>query len=140
MGYVPDTAEHEVDACAGAFMMIRASAVKKLGYFDEDFFFYGEDLDWCFRFRQAGYRIIYTPIAKIIHYKGASSGIKKSSQKLSKATKESKRRVLRESTRAMRLFYDKHYKNVYPLAIRWLVLTGVKILETMRLLKLQFNL
>ena len=140
MGYLPDTAEHEVDACAGAFMMVRAEAVKKVGYFDEDFFFYGEDLDWCFRFKEAGYRIIYTPITKIIHYKGASSGIKKTSQKLSKATKESKQRVLRESTRAMRLFYDKHYKNVYPLAIRWLVLTGVKILETMRFLKLQFNL
>ena len=140
MGYVPDTAEHEVDACAGAFMIIRATAIKKVGYFDEDFFFYGEDLDWCFRFKEAGYRIIYTPITKIIHYKGASSGIKKTSQKLSKATKESKQRVFGESTRAMRLFYDKHYKNVYPLAIRWFVLTGVKILETVRFLKLQFNL
>ena len=140
IGYMPDNIEQEVDACAGAFMMIRAEALKKVGYFDEDFFFYGEDLDWCFRFKEAGYRIIYTPITKIIHYKGASSGIKKSSQKLSKATKESKQRVLRESTRAMRLFYDKHYKNVYPLAIRWFVLTGVKILETVRFLKLQFNL
>ena len=140
MGYVPDNIEQEVDACAGAFMMIRAEALKKVGYFDEDFFFYGEDLDWCWRFRENGYRIVYTPITKIIHYKGASSGIKKSSQKLSKATRESKQRMLRESTRAMRLFYDKHYKNVYHAAIRWLVLTGVKMLETVRLLKLQFNL
>ena len=140
MGYKPDSIEQDVDACAGAFMMIRATAVKKVGYFDEDFFFYGEDLDWCWRFKEAGFRIVYTPITKIIHYKGASSGIKKSSEKLSKATKESKRRVLRESTRAMRLFYDKHYKSVYPAVVRWIVLTGVKTLEIIRLLKLQFNL
>src|SRR3989338_5484099 len=132
MGYVPDTAEHEVDACAGAFMIIRATAIKKVGYFDEDFFFYGEDLDWCFRFRQADYRIIYTPITKIIHYKGASSGIKKFSQKLSKATKESKKRVLRESTRAMRLFYDKHYKNVFPFFINWSVYFATWLLEKLR--------
>ena len=140
MGYIPDNIEQEIDACAGAFMIIRATAVKKIGYFDEDFFFYGEDLDWCWRFKEKGYRIVYTPRTKIIHYKGVSSGIKDSSKKISKATNESKRRVLKESTRAMRLFYDKHYKNVYPLAIRWLVLTGVKILEAERFLKLQFNL
>ena len=140
MGYMPDNIEQEVDACAGAFMMIRSSALKKVGYFDEDFFFYGEDLDWCWRFREKGYRIVYTPITKIIHHKGASSGIKDSSKKISKATKESKRRVLKESTRAMRLFYEKHYKTVYPSIVRWFVLTGVKILETVRLLKLQFDL
>ena len=140
IGYMPDNIEQEVDACAGAFMIIRAEALKKVGYFDEDFFFYGEDLDWCFRFKEAGYRIIYTPITKIIHYKGASSGIKDSSKKISKATKESKRRVLYESTRAMRLFYEKHYKTAYPPIVKWFVLTGVKFLETVRLLKFQFNL
>lgn len=140
MGYMPDNIEQEVDACAGAFMMIRASAIEKVGYFDEDFFFYGEDLDWCWRFREKGYRIVFTPITKITHYKGASSGIKESSKKISKATKESKRRILKESTRAMRLFYDKHYKSVYPPIVRWFVLAGVKILEGARLFKLQFNL
>ena len=140
MGYLPDNIEQEVDACAGAFMMIRATAVKKIGYFDEDFFFYGEDLDWCWRFKEKGYRIVYTPTTKIIHYKGASSGIKDSSKKISKATKESKRRVLKESTRAMRLFYVKHYKTAYPSIVKWIVLSGVKILEIVRLLKLQFNL
>lgn len=140
MGYMPDNIEQEVDACAGAFMMIRATAVKKVGYFDEDFFFYGEDLDWCWRFREKGYRIVYTPGTKIIHHKGASSGIKDSSKKISKATKESKRRVLKESTRAMCLFYDKHYKTVYPPIVRWFVLAGVKTLENVRLTKLRFNL
>jgi hypothetical protein len=48
--------------------------------------------------------------------------------------------VLKESTRAMRLFYDKHYKTVYSPIVRWFVLSGVKILENIRLTKLQFNL
>lgn len=135
MGYSPDDIEHEVDACSGAFMMIRKSAIDKVGLFDEDFFFYGEDLDWCWRFNQAGYKIIYTPITKITHYKGVSSGIKKDSQHLSKATRESKRRALRESVRAMKLFYQKHYQGKYPIFVDWLMFVAIWILEKYRLLK-----
>lgn len=135
MGYLPDNIEHEVDACAGAFMMVRKSAVDKVGLFDEDFFFYGEDLDWCYRFRQAGYKIFYTPVTTVIHYKGVSSGIKKASLHLSKATRESKRKAFLESTRAMRLFYQKHYINEYPFFINWLVLAGIKLMEFYRILK-----
>lgn len=136
MGYLSDRKEHEVDACAGAFMFIRKSAMDKVGLFDEDFFFYGEDLDWCWRFREAGYKIVYTPITKIIHYKGVSSGIKKDTQKLSKATHESKKRVLKETTRAMRLFYQKHYQDKYPFFINWLMFFGIWVLERIRLAKI----
>lgn len=135
MGYLSTDNEHEVDACAGAFMFIRKSAMDKVGLFDEDFFFYGEDLDWCWRFREAGYKIVYTPITKIIHYKGVSSGIKKETQEISKATKESKKRALKESTRAMRLFYQKHYQDKYPFFINWLVLFGIYLIGKIRLLK-----
>ena len=136
MGYQPDNKENEVDACSGAFMFIRKSAIDKVGLFDEDFFFYGEDLDWCWRFWENGYKIVYTPITKIIHYKGVSSGIKKDTQKISKATKESKKRVLVESIRAMRLFYNKHYRQRYPSIVNWLVLSAVKLLGFIRLLKI----
>ncbi len=43
------------------------------GLFDEDFFMYGEDLDWCYRIQQAGWRIYYTPDTQIVHYKGEST-------------------------------------------------------------------
>lgn len=138
MGYIPDNIEHEVDACVGAFMIVRSSSVKKVGLFDEDFFFYGEDLDWCYRFQKAGYKIFYTPITKIIHYKGASSGIKKSSRHLSKATIESKEKAIRESTRAMRLFYKKHFANSYNPVITFLVLTAVTFVEYTRLIKIRY--
>jgi len=138
MGYIPENVEHEVDACVGAFMIVRSSAVKKVGLFDENFFFYGEDLDWCFRFKEAGYKIFYTPITKIIHYKGASSGIKKSSSHLTKATRLSKEKVIRESTRAMRLFYRKHFSDKYSVIVTLLVLTAVTFVEYWRLLKIRY--
>lgn len=135
IGYKSPDLVQEVDACAGAFMMVRKSAMDKVGLFDEDFFFYGEDLDWCWRFKEAGYKIMYTPVTKIVHYKGASSGIKESSRDVTRATRESKKRALKESTRAMRLFYQKHYKDKYPFFINWLVMFTIKIVEQARILK-----
>ncbi len=134
-GYLPENKEHEVDACVGAFMIIPKKAIDKVGMFDEEYFFYGEDLDWCWRFREAGYKIIYTPITKIIHYKGASSGIKKSSQEVTIATTDSKKMVMRQSIRAMRIFYKKHFESKYPFFINWLMYSSMWILERYRLAK-----
>lgn len=135
MDDLPEDKEHEVDACAGAFMFIRSSALKEVGFFDEDFFFYGEDLDLCYRFAQNGYKIVYTPITKIIHYKGASSGIKKHSKHLSKISRESKAKAIMESTRAMKLFYKKHYQDKYPFFITQPILAAISTLTFIRLLK-----
>src|SRR3989344_476667 len=133
-GYLSPSTEHEIDSCVGAFMMVRQSIIKKVGLFDEDFFFYGEDLDWCLRFREAGYKIMYTPRTKIIHYKGAASGMKQTSQHLTKASIDSKKRALTESVRAMEIFYKKHYLLKYPFFINWLVLISLKILLRIRIM------
>ncbi|EKD57856.1 MAG: WsbD [uncultured bacterium] len=133
-GYLSPATEHEIDSCVGAFMMVRQSIVKKVGLFDEDFFFYGEDLDWCWRFKDAGYKIMYTPRTKIIHYKGAASGMKQTSQHLTKASIDSKKRALTESVRAMEIFYKKHYLLKYPFFINWLVLISLKILLRIRIM------
>ncbi|OGD87149.1 hypothetical protein A2164_04280 [Candidatus Curtissbacteria bacterium RBG_13_35_7] len=140
IGYLSDNIEQEIDSCVGAFMLIRRSAINKVGYFDEDFFFYGEDLDWCQRFKQAGFKIFYTPITKIIHYKGAASGIKKDSQHLSKASIESKKKAIIESTHAMQLFYQKHYIGKYPRLLTWLIVASIDILKYIRIFKVQFGL
>ena len=68
----PDEAT-EVDALSGSCMVVRAKAIEQAGMFDEDFFMYGEDLDWCYRIQQAGWSIHYTPDTQIIHYKGEST-------------------------------------------------------------------
>ena len=127
---------HEVDSCCGAFMLVRREAMDGVGVWDEDFFFYGEDLDWCYRFREKGWKVVFYPHVKIIHHKGASSGMKKSSQEVTTASVDSKRRARKASTDAMRLFYNKHYRQKYPAPITWLVLGGIKLMEKIRLRRL----
>jgi GT2 family glycosyltransferase len=65
--------EREVDVVTGCFMLVRQEAIKQVGMMDERFFVYGEETDWCYRFKQAGWRILFTPNAHIIHLGGASS-------------------------------------------------------------------
>jgi len=132
---------HEIDACEGAFMMVRREAAEAVrvpscgqGWWDEDFFFYGEDLDFCYRLKQAGWKVFYHPEVKIIHYAGAASGIKDSSKDVATATWESKARVLKASTAAMRIFYQKHYRQKYPRPLTWTVLLGIWLLSQLRLL------
>jgi N-acetylglucosaminyl-diphospho-decaprenol L-rhamnosyltransferase len=69
----PDTVAQEVDWITGAAMMVRREAVERVGPLDEGYFMYSEELDWCRRFRDAGWRIAYVPTAEIIHYGGKSS-------------------------------------------------------------------
>ncbi|NTU73059.1 glycosyltransferase family 2 protein [Candidatus Roizmanbacteria bacterium] len=65
--------EHNVDIVAGCFFFVRQDVIDKVGMFDEDFFMYGEEAEWCFRILQAGWLIRYFPGAKIVHLYGASS-------------------------------------------------------------------
>jgi len=63
----------QVDAVSGSFLMARRETVEQIGLLDEQFFMYGEDLDWCWRSRQAGYTNYYVPHTSIVHYHGQSS-------------------------------------------------------------------
>lgn len=116
---------HEIDALAGAFMLVRRSAGEKAGWWDEDYFFYGEDLDFCYMLKQKGLKIYYVPEVSILHYKGVSGGIKKNSQSLSTASKNTKKRSTYQRFRAMRIFYKKHYEQKYPWLVTRLVYAGI---------------
>jgi GT2 family glycosyltransferase len=63
----------DVDVLNGWFWLVRRPAQDQVGPLDERFFMYGEDVDWCARFWQAGWRLVYYPLAKAIHYEGGSS-------------------------------------------------------------------
>ncbi|MDD5327558.1 MAG: glycosyltransferase family 2 protein [Phycisphaerae bacterium] len=63
----------EVDVVTGCFMLVRREAVEQVGMMDERFFMYGEETDWCYRFKLAGWKVIFAPAGEIIHYGGASS-------------------------------------------------------------------
>jgi N-acetylglucosaminyl-diphospho-decaprenol L-rhamnosyltransferase len=64
----------EVDAVNGAFMLCRREAIAEVGLLDEGYWLYMEDLDWCHRFWDAGWKVFYEPAGVALHVKGASSG------------------------------------------------------------------
>ncbi len=73
LSYLNKEDEHEVEILSGAFMMMRREALDKAGLLDEDFFMYGEDIDLSYRLIKAGYKNLYFPDTRIIHYKGEST-------------------------------------------------------------------
>jgi GT2 family glycosyltransferase len=112
MTYLPVDRTMPIDAVVGACMLVRRAAAEQVGLLDETYFMYGEDLDWAFRMRQAGWQGWYLASVVALHYKGSSSS----------------RRRLRttyEFYRAMVVFYRRHYGGSAPLAVTWLVLTGI---------------
>lgn len=121
------TKTHEVDAISGAFFLTRKSVLEKVGFFDEDFFMYGEDLDLCYRIKEAGLKVVYIPEVSIIHHKGISSGLKTHSQKTTTADLETKKRSVDAFYRAMQIFYKKHYSKTNLFFINWLVNFGIYI-------------
>ncbi len=129
---------HEVDAIEGAFMIVRRKTGEQVAlapnkWWDEDFFFYGEDLDFCLRVRERGWKIIYHPQVKIWHYKGATHGFNR--QGTVEFSKEDRQKIVKSTTDAMRLFYQKHYWQKYPRWLTGLVILTIKILGRIRLMK-----
>lgn len=129
LGYRKMAEVHEIDSCVGAFMMIRKSVGDKLGWFDTDYFWYGEDLDFCYRIKTNGYKVLFIPQVRIVHHKGISSGIKKHTQESSSATLLIKRRATKSRFEVMRLFYKKHYLAKYPYPVMIFVLWSINFME-----------
>jgi GT2 family glycosyltransferase len=63
----------DVEAISGACMLVKREALDDVGLWDEEYFLHCEDLDWCMRFQQKGWRVLYVPDAKVVHVKGVSS-------------------------------------------------------------------
>ena len=64
----------EADAVMGACMLVRRAAIGEVGLLDEDFFLFSEETDWCYRFAQAGWQVLFTPDAEFVHVGGATHG------------------------------------------------------------------
>ena len=73
MGHLDEDSISEEDVLCGAYIFTRTPLMQELGGFDEDFFMYGEDIDLCYRIKEAGHKIYYLPTGRIIHFKGESS-------------------------------------------------------------------
>jgi GT2 family glycosyltransferase len=96
MGHVPDTDVHEMDAGTSACLMLRMTALDRVGFFDPRYFMYGEDIDLCYRLKLGGWKVFYLPTATAIHHKGA-------------AIKQQQSRMLYERHRAMWAYHMKHH-------------------------------
>jgi len=108
--YLDENGTYEVDSLSGAFMLVKRKAIDEIGLLDEDFFMYGEDIDWCYRLKQAGWKVVYHGDPQITHYKGGSGREKK---------------ALYEFYNAMHLFYDKHYKEEHSAPVTAFVYLGI---------------
>ncbi|TDF96221.1 glycosyltransferase family 2 protein [Paenibacillus piri] len=104
--------DYPVDCLVGAFMMVRREAFEQVGLLDENFFMYGEDIDWCYRIKQGGWNIHYYPYTQIVHHKGASSRRKPF-------------KIIYEFHRAMYLFHKKHYQTRYNFLVNYFVYLGI---------------
>lgn len=84
--------ELEAEFLVGAAFLVRRDAIEQVGGLDERFFLFSEEVDWCYRFRQAGWKVIFTPTAEVVHVGGASHA----------------GRFFREQVQGHLLFLDKH--------------------------------
>jgi GT2 family glycosyltransferase len=128
--YLDISETHEIDCLTGAFLMVRKIAGEQIGWWDKDYFWNGEDIEFCYSLKEKGWKIYFYPDEKIIHYKGSSSGLWKTAA--TQVDKEKRLAAVKHGVSAMRIFYKKHYYEKYPPIIRDLIFVGIKMLEHYR--------
>ena len=111
----------EIEVLSGSCMMVRKAAMDQVGLLDEDYFMYGEDIDWCYRFHQAGWKIYYLPTTAIIHFRGESG-------------RGTPLKILYRKSRAMSIFVNKHMARRYRFFPLWLLQVGIALHGTFRFL------
>ena len=98
----------EVDVLTGCFMLVRRESLEQVGLMDERFFMYFEETDWCYRFKQEGWKVMFTPNAEIIHLGGASS-------------KQIRAAMVKQWRKSMLLFFKKH-KSISEYLSAWFLI------------------
>jgi GT2 family glycosyltransferase len=136
LGHIPENVETEVEVVGGSSVLTRRDIGEKIGWWDETYFMYGEDIAFAYEVKKAGYKIMYVPSVTIHHYHGASSGLKKTSKQVSKATKETKIRSIKAGTNAMKLFYRKYYRDKYSSVVTTFILFTISLLGSIRMAKI----
>lgn len=118
--YLDENCETEVDAVVGACMLVRVGVVREVGLLDETFFMYGEDLDWAYRIKQYGWRIMYVPSVTVYHHKRASSS-------------QRPVQTIRWFYDAMRIFHRKHFAATTPTLLNAAIEIGITLKEYLSL-------
>ena len=98
MGHLPDNEVHEIDAGTAACLMLRRSALDRVGFFDPRYFMFGEDLDLCYRLKLGGWKVFYVPSAT-------------ANRAERPATRARRRQMAYERHRAMWTYHYKHHSD-----------------------------
>ena len=126
LGFLPMDKPHEIDSPTGAFYLMKREVIDKVGLLDGDYFMYGEDLDWSYRIKQAGWKIMYYPDIKIVHFKKQSGRAREDA------------RVRKETTshfyETMKIFYQKHYLEKYPRIVTASIMLAIEIKKRLSLI------
>ena len=135
LGHLDYSKVQKIDACVGAFIMMKRSIGQDINWWSEKYFMYGEDLDICWQMKQKSYNLYFFPGCKIHHYQGVSSGIIKHTQNIATKSRETKIRSAMATTNAMRIFYRENLIKNYPPILQRFVWLGIDILEKYRIFK-----
>jgi O-antigen biosynthesis protein len=112
MGHLSEDNICEVEVLCGAFMLFKSDVLHKLGGFDEDFFMYGEDIDLSLRIKKSGYKVVYLPTTRIIHFKGESS-------------KKASFNYIKNFYNAMLIYVEKNYNGWNGQIMKLFIKTGI---------------
>lgn len=136
--YISADTVHEVDSLQGAFFLTRKKILDKVGWFDEDYFLDGEDIDLSWKIKNDGWKNIYFPKVSIVHLKGATKGKNETrfSDSQKKVSFSEKRKYKMSGVNSMEIFVRKRLWDQYPLPQMLFVITGIKTLKTIRFIKL----
>lgn len=113
------SAVRDVDWVSGAAMFVSKEVIEKVGLMDEAFFMYCEDVDWCFRAHQGGFRVVYLPTAVVTHAIG-------------KSTDQAANRMILRFHRSMLYFYKKNLLPTRPAVLRPIYWFGALLALTLR--------
>lgn len=115
MTYLDDKASVKVDSLCGAAIMVTRNVIDSVGVMDKEYYMYGDDIDWCYRIKNAGWNIYYHPESEIIHYGGRGGSRKMPFRNIYKFY------------RAMAVYHKKHNAANYMLIVNYLVYAGIWI-------------
>jgi len=122
-GHLANDKEHAVPVLSGAFFMVKATAFREVGGFDERFFMYGEDIDLSMLLVKNGYINLYLPLSPILHFKGRSS-VRNSD-------------YVHRFYKAMLQFIDKYYASLFQLPVNILLKLSVLVKRSLALYAVQ---
>jgi hypothetical protein len=136
--YLDYNESHEIDCISGTYLLARKKVLDEVNWWDEDYFWNGEDIEMCYQIRKHGWKIWYEANSEILHFKGSSSGLWKTAK--TKVPKETSLKAAKSAARVMNIFVKKHWKELGPAPLIALVWLGIILLEQYRIAKLKLGL